>query len=496
MTQSKLNNSNQAMSQALTEEAELQKKYPGYRGVDEDYLHAGKQALERCWDWKFGIRIHWSLYSITGNGEESWPLTSAKGSSPVFRQQYEELYKWWNPSLFNADEWMELFLRAGLKFFVFTTKHHDGFSMYDTRTKVKKRLIHTGPDAGKIVDCDLHYSIMETPFKRDIVKELVEAGRRRSLGIGLYFSHIDWFDPDFRIDQWNYQRDTNYTRQSDPEGFRRMIARHREQVKELCSNYGRIDLLSFDMGFPGGIKGIDDCSLGLGTEHKIRDELVKTVKMARRLQPQMLLRRRGIDPYGDYKTPERVVPDSPEAVAEGQGMPWQVIYPGSRHFSHIWGDEYKPASWIIENLADITAKGGNFQVGYGPGPDGRWDPHIVQRLEEVGDWLKVNGEAIYATRPCKNFKEGKNIRFTRSKDHKFIYVIILNWPQLPFSNVWLKLKSVRARRGSSIRMLGLGHNFQYTQEERVLSIQIPEWLADPEKQPCKHAYVFRIEPED
>ena len=165
--------------EALADEQDLQARYPGYRGVDADYVHAGSEALERWWDKKFGIRIHWSLYSITGNGPESWPLHMPETGTPEFRQQYEELYKWWNPSRYNADEWCDLFVRAGLKFFSFTTKHHDGFSMYDTQTRVKKRRIHTGPDAGKIVDCDLRYSIMESPFKRDIVRELTDAARRR-----------------------------------------------------------------------------------------------------------------------------------------------------------------------------------------------------------------------------------------------------------------------------------------------------------------------------
>ena len=470
-------------AQALAQEKELQQIYPAYRGVDDEYIHAGKDALERWLDRKFGLRIHWSLYSISGLGPESWPMQNGPTATPVFRSQYEELARWWTPSLFDADDWCDWMVRSGLKFFSFTTKHHDGFSMYDTRTRVKRRFVHTGPGAPRIVDCDLAYSIMESPFGRDIVGELVQAGRKRDLGISLYFSHIDWFDADFRIDQSHYYRDLKYTLQSDPAGFARMIARHREQIRELLTRYGPIDQLSLDMCLPSRELGI-------------WDEMVRTAKMARRLQPQVLMRNRGIDQYGDYTTPERFIPfgaDAEDSGSSTNGFPWKVIYPGSKHFSHVWADEYHPASWVVGHLVDVTAKGGNFQVGYGPGPDGRFDKHIIATLEEVGDWLKVNGQAIYATRPHRAFKDGDDVRYTRTKDNRFVYAIFLRWPQGPYAVGSVRLANVRARSGSQITMLGLDHNFRYTQDDQALTIEIPAWLADPAKRPCQHAFAFKIE---
>ena len=462
--------------EARRDESALQEIYPGYRGVDDDYVHAGTAALERWWDLKFGIRIHLSLYAITGTGPESWPLTRpGQGASPAFREQYEELSKWWNPTRFDAGAWADLFVRAGLKFFTFTTKHHDGFSMYDTKTRVKRRRVHAGVDAGAIVDCDLAYGIMESPCGRDLTRELVDAARARGLRVGLYYSHIDWFDADFRIDEWNYQRDPSYTRASDPAGYARMIARHREQIRELCTDYGEVDLLSLDMHFP------DDAP--------VRDDIVETIKMARRLQPEMLIRRRGIDPYGDYRTPERVVPDDPTSPAAGLDMPWQVIYPGSKHFSHVWSDEYKPASWIVSNLIDIASKGGNFQVGYGPGPDGTFDPGIVRELEATGEWLAVNGEGIYATRPRRIYKEGERVRYTRSKDKSTVYAFVLadEDGKAPHD---VELTSVRARDASPVTMLGSARPLSYAQDDRALRIKFPEEL------PCAHAWAFKIEVEE
>jgi len=480
MTIKKFNSSGQLTPEAIESEKQLQQLFSAYRGVDDDYAHAGTDALERWRDWKFGIRIHWSIYSMIGNGPESWPLSIAFGNNgtPTIRAQYEELYKFWNPCFFDSEAWCDLFVKSGLKFFVFTTKHHDGFSMYGTKTKVKKRRVHIGPDTGKIIDCDLHYSIMDTPFKRDIVKELIDSARKQNIGIGLYFSHIDWFDSDFRIDQWGYQLDNNYTKQSDPEGFKRMILRHRQQICEILSNYGKIDDLSLDMHF-------DD----LGRKHGIHDEIIETIKMARRLQPDIMIRERGIGPYGDYTTPERTIPQSPADIRD---MPWQVIYPGGKHFSFQWGDDYKPAEWIIKNLIDITAKGGCFQVGYGPRPDGRWDAEIVHRLTEVGDWLRVNGEGIYATRPYKIFEEGPNIRYSRSKDNKFVYAFVMNWPDEPISGGNIALKAVRAKSNSQIKMLGLDHNFDYTQNKDVLNITVPVWFGNLNR-PCKFAHCFKIE---
>ncbi len=481
-------------------ETALRQRYPGYRDADEDYRHAGSAAIERWMDWKFGLRIHWGPYSILGNGPESWPLgrpftsrdDSAFEATATLRRQYEKVPSWWNPINFNAEDWVQMMTDAGMRYFTFTAKHHDGFSMYDTATRVRRRIIHTGEDAGRIVDCDLAYSIMETPFRRDVLGELINAARRQSLGVGVYFSHIDWFDSDFRIDTWNYQQDPHYTRATDPEGFARLILRHRDQLVELCSNYGELDLLSLDMNFP------ED-----GREHQIHDDIVQTVKTIRRLQPGMLMRNRGIGPYGDYFTPEREVPgvipgsnsDHSDAARIDTPMPWQVIYPGSRHFSHVWGDEYKPVSWILQTLVDVVAKGGNFQVGYGPGPDGSFDDEVLDRLQRVGRWLQVNGEAIYGTRPYRTYHEGPHVRFTQSKDQAVVYAFVMDWPHSVFDPSRVRLRSVRVRPGSTVTMLGNALSLEYLQDKDQLEIFIPEqWRPGSLHQDFDVA-VFRLEPD-
>ena len=160
-----------------------------------EYHWAPASAYEAFQDMKFGIRIHWGIYSIWHRGAESWPFLAMSFED---RQAYNNLYKTWNPAGFDADAWMEIFKESGMKMFAFTTKHHEGFCMFDTKTRVKSRANWTAAGGPKMESCDLAYSIMETPFRRDVVKELCDAAHKRDIKIDFYFSHPDWYDADFR----------------------------------------------------------------------------------------------------------------------------------------------------------------------------------------------------------------------------------------------------------------------------------------------------------
>lgn len=186
-----------------------------------EYHNASARAYEAFQDMKFGIRIHWGIYSIWHRGPESWPYLPMSFED---RQAYNDLYKTWNPEGFDAERWMENFRESGLKMFAFTSKHHEGFSMFDTRTRVKSRANWTAAGGPRIETCDLAYSIMETPFRRDIIKELTDAAHKRDIKIDLYFSHPDWYDADFRpyvahpfqipsSSKWMTQRDIEFTQE-------------------------------------------------------------------------------------------------------------------------------------------------------------------------------------------------------------------------------------------------------------------------------------------
>lgn len=454
-----------------------------------EYQHAPESAREAFRDLKFGVRIHWGLFAAwqPPSGDVSWPLLTM---SPAERQRYQELYHNFNPVEFNATEWMNLFNEAGVKVFAFTTKHHEGFSMFDTHTRVKQRVNWTAPGGPRLEDCDLAYSIMETPFKRDIVRELCDAAHRADIKVDLYFSHPDWYDADFRP----YVRHpvqvpsspdlprmtTNHVllaAERTPAETERMMARHREQLTELLTHYGKVDYLCLDMW--------------LGAD--VWPQLRETVMLLRRLQPEVMLRARGIGNYGDYYTPEGFVPGSKENTT----MPWMVIYPlAGGHGAHgKWGYEpdaarYENGGWIVTNLVDAVAKGGNFMVGIGPDALGKFHPQAVAALRTAGAWLKVNGEAIYATRPREGdlWQEGDDLRFTRSKDHRIIYAISLKWP-----GQTITLKSVRAKPGSPITLLGASAPLAWRDDPQGgVTIQLPANLQNENLRPCQWAWAFKI----
>ncbi|MDR0511251.1 MAG: alpha-L-fucosidase [Rikenellaceae bacterium] len=447
---------------------------------DSDYIHASQEAYESFRDIKFAVRLHWGIYSIWQMNHESWGFLDFPNEK---KQEYNSLYKTFNPTGFDAQEWMSFFLRSGIQSMAFTTKHHEGFSMFHTKTRVRQRANYL--DTLHLIEpCDLAYSIEETPFKRDIVRELCDAAHKNNIKIDLYFSHPDWYDADFR--PYNYhplstpdvgQNPGNYynwhgnnrgrgilTPNKTPEETERMIARHREQLRELLTNYGKIDMVCLDQWF-----GRD-----------VWPHTKETVKMMRKLQPDVMLRCRGIGNYGDYYTPERFVPGN----KANTDMPWITIYGLASTFSYdANGDNYKGAPWIIHNIIECAAKGGGFMVGIGPDGNGKFHPKAVEQLEETGRWLKINGRGIYETRDRSVWKEG-DFYFTRSKDHKKVYAFTEKW-----EGNELTIPSVTPRRGSDVYLFGHKKPLKWRQTEDGVRIELPE------NKPCEHAWGFQMETE-
>ncbi len=446
------------------EEQRLQDEYAGYRGVDPGYHHAGEAAVERWMDWKFGLRIHWGLYSQFGDPSASWIIRKHTGDKEWLKNYFAS-YQTFNPVNFNADQWMNMMQRGGMKYFSFTTKHHEGFCLWDTQTV--QRGFRKKPD-GTFEEVTNHFSIMETPYKHDIVAELVKAGRAHGLGVSLYYSHIDWHDWFFGWDKLNYWYDPTFTAQSDPARWAGFIQQEKTQVTELLTKYGPIDTLCLDIHWPKSAQADAD----------------DVAKLARKLQPTVMLRNRGIEGYGDYETPEKVIP----ANLQEMNRPWQVIYPGASDFAYAPDDTYKPKEWGLATLIDVVSKGGNFQIAFGPDPSGKWPQETIDHIGYIGDWLKVNGESIYATRAYLRYHDGEDIRFTRSKDKKYVYIISLKWP-----GATIQTKLVQAVKGSTIRMLGVNRDLAWHQDKEGLTIELPKDLQDPAKRPCVQAYAFKVE---
>jgi alpha-L-fucosidase len=456
------------------------------------YHSAPIEVYEAFRDMKFGVRIHWGIYSIWHRGAESWPFLKM---SQEDRNKYNALYKTWNPAGFDADSWLSTFQQSGMKMFAFTTKHHEGFSMFDTRTRVRSRANWVARGGPRIEPCDLAYSIMETPFRRDIVKELCDAAHKREMKIDLYFSHPDWYDADFRpyvahplqvpsSSSLLTPRDLTRVQRTygdhpvivpDPTDTEvaRMMARHRAQLVELLTNYGKIDMICLDMW--------------LGP--RVWPQLRETILQLRKLQPNVMLRDRGIGNYGDYYTPERVVPGSSDASSD---KPWFCISPLGTDFSYDPGAaNYKGTDWIVHNLVDTAAKGGGLMIGIGPNAHGEFHPEAIRQMKGAGAWLKVNGDAIYATRSRKGslWSEGESIRYTRSKDRQFVYAIVTQWPGRQIA-----LKSVRPRTNSKVVLLGSNNLLPWTFDSMTgTTITLPENLQQASNRPCEYAWCMKIE---
>ena len=252
----------------------------------------------------------------------------------------------------------------------------------------------------------------------------------------------------------------------------RMMERHRAQLLELLTNYGKIDMIGLDMW--------------LGP--RVWPELRKTLLLMRERQPDVMLRHRGIGNYGDYYTPERVVPGSKDTSAK----PWFTIYPLGTDFSYDpVGANYKGTEWIVHNLADAVAKGGGLQIGVGPSAHGEFHPEAIRQMKATGEWLNVNGEAIYGTRPREGrlWSEGETVRYTRSKDGRIVFAILTKWP-----GAQLTLRSVRPRSGSRVTLLGsipeLAWKFDAAQGTTIF---LPENLQQQGNRPCKYAWTLKFE---
>jgi alpha-L-fucosidase len=322
-------------------------------------------------DWwreaRFGMFIHWGLYAVTAGewggrtdyGE--WIRHSAK----IPLAEYEKLKEKFNPTGFDAREWVRLAKQAGMKYITITTKHHDGFCLWDSATT--------------------DWDVMSTPFKRDILKELSDACKEEGIKLCFYYSIMDWHHPDYlpRRD-W----ETEDTKGAD---FERYVAYMKAQLKELLTNYGPIGVLWFDGQWEGNWN--DERGHDLAA-------------YVRSLQPGIIINSRvgrgggdwGLDGesgmLGDYATPEQTIPDEVPA-----GVDWETCMTMNGHWGYNRADKgFKSTQDLVRKLADIASKGGNFLLNVGPTPEGKIPEESIDRLRGIGGWMRVNAESIQGTR--------------------------------------------------------------------------------------------------
>ena len=364
-----------------------------------------RERLEWFKDQKLALMMHFGIYSTIGL-KESWPLSDADAKwsrSEVdwtkdpdeFKCQYMGLAKAFNPVRFDPAKWAKVAKEDGFRYVIFTTKHHDGFCLYDSKYS------------------DYKVTSPECPFSKDkradIVKGVFDAFRAEGLGIAAYFSKPDWHNDDY-WENFGIGRTVNcrptYDVKKNPEKWARFREYTKNQIVEIVRDYGKVDIIWLDGGQVKRSAGLD-----IGIEDIIAE--------ARKYNPGLISADRTAGgPCENIITPEQKVPQEPIAV------PWESCITIGKCWGYHFDDTYKPVRQLVHMLIDVVAKGGNLALNVGPQPDGRLPPPAVERMNALGAWLKVNGEAIYETRPLPPFRKG-DWAFTKNRRTGAEYAIRL-----------------------------------------------------------------------
>jgi alpha-L-fucosidase len=422
---------------------------------EKNYLDESKKDMDKRMEWwrdaRFGMFIHWGAYAVPAGiykGEEvpgigEWIMDRA--NIPI--AEYEEFVKQFNPEQFDAEAWVQIAKYAGMKYIVITSKHHDGFCLWDSQVS--------------------DYDVIDfAPFGRDILKELADACEKEDIKLCFYHSIMDWHHPDATGENFAKYRDEYL----------------KPQIKELVTNYGDIGVIWFDGEW------IDEW-----TEPQGKDlyNFIRNLKADIIINNRVGKGRQGMQGMnkdenfaGDFGTPEQEILKSASALDWESCMTMNDTW-GFKVNDHKW----KSSEMLIHNLVDIVAKGGNYLLNVGPTAEGLIPQASIERLQDMGDWMKVNGEVLYDTRAFKYYKENESIRYTTTKDGKVVYATCLEWP-----GAQLILESVEPNADSDIYLLGVEAPLEWRLDENDdLVIDIPKNLQKAENRPSKYAYSFKIE---
>ena len=403
-------------------------------------------------DWyrkaKFGMFIHWGPYSLA-SVEASWPIMTPKRGG-ISEEEYVRLSKRFNPERFDAHAIVDLARLAGQQYVVFTTKHHDGFCMFDSSYT--------------------NYKITNTPYGKDIVQQLSTACERAGMPLGYYYSPPDMHHPAFR--DTSRPASTNWHGEPMRPEWPLYLQYMQLQLTELLTRYGPVALIWFD---------------GLNDQQKYDGKHV--LELIRRLQPAALVNDR-IGIPGDYETPEQFIPESipiknvnlnamDRSASEKlrftvpppeQFQLWETCMTINNTWAYNSNDrDFKSTQFLIKALVEVASRGGNFLLNVGPRPDGTIQTEFQERLRSMGNWLAANGDSIYGT--TYGPVQGVDSVRTTSKEN-LIFVHVFDWPSGA-----LEIRGIRARVLSA-RLLASSQGLKFTQNDGIFRLNLPAQMPD------------------
>jgi alpha-L-fucosidase len=433
--------------------------------------------LSQWSDKKFGLFMHWGIYAVPGI-IESWSINSEDtGWIPRdSTKNYEDYKRWYfdqskqfNPINFDPKIWAAYAKKAGMQYVVFTTKHHDGFAMFDTKQS------------------DYKITGKEMPFstnpKANVTKEVFSAFKDEGFMIGAYFSKPDWHSEFYWWPRFaTPNRYNNYDIRLHPDRWNKFKQYTYNQIEELMSDYGAVDILWLDGGWvrPKSTINAEVLSWGAPIPDWDQDiDMAKIAKMARAKQPGLIMVDRTVHgEYENYQTPEQKIPEKPLSY------PWETCMTMGDAWGYVPNDNYKSTNTLVHLLIDIVAKGGNFLLDVGPKPDGTFPEPALQRLTEIGNWMDINKEAIYETQPIAPYKTD-NVCFTQSKNGS-TYALYLIEANKSISQT-IMIKAV-PKTPKKITLLGVKSAVKWKAEGVDLQITLPKGAME-----LKHALVFKMD---
>jgi alpha-L-fucosidase len=442
-----------------------------------------REKLGQWKNLKFGLFMHWGTYSEWGV-VESWSIcpedegwTQRKGPYGAtyngYVKAYENLQTTFNPTQFNPEKWVAAAKYAGMKYVVFTTKHHDGFCMFDTK------------------QTDYKITSTKTPFssnpRSNVTKEIFNAFRKENFMIGAYFSKPDWHSENY---WWPYfppkDRNVNYDPAKHPDRWQKFKDYTYNQIQELMTDYGKVDVLWLDGGWVRPKSTIDtsvDWEKTIPYDQDI--DMEKIAAMGRAKQPGLIVVDRTVaGQYENYTTPEQTVPDKP------LNHPWESCITMGNSWSYVPGDNYKSANQVITLLVKIVSRGGNLLMNIGPGPNGDWDPVAYNRLKQIGNWMQINGEGIYNSTSIAPYSES-NVYYTKSDHSNTVYAFVLSEKDAVTLPGQLHFHLTHPGKVKNISLLGNSHKLKWTADSDGLIVNIPASLQS--QNGLTQAAVFKIQ---